>query len=203
MTSYYQIQLVSGPAPLLKATCPLLYAAPPSPSCPPGSPFSPCAPGLLLVCVCVQPSRSTRVHHGDKAEERGRLCVICAVQPPPSSSSSPPPTLPPRPLGRGGGPRRGLFGPGERRARHQRSQRERRRDERRDSLQRPWLSAALDSLAGTTAFNRPLICTVQKAREAGGGTMPYWFVVSFSFVLFFFCLSDVKWFYLFGVLSAF
>lgn len=65
LTSHYQIQLVSGPAPLLKQRVPLSpYTLHPRLS----TPFS-----LLLASpASIQPcSRSTCVHHGDKAE-RGR-----------------------------------------------------------------------------------------------------------------------------------
>lgn len=161
------ISLWTGAA--IKSHVSLLYTGPPP--LPPLHPVHPAAHSLPAplasapASVCVQPSRLTHVHHGDKGEERGRLCVICAV----ATTTTllllllHPLHRRPSPLGRGGEPRRGLFGPGERRARHRCSQWEQRRDERRDSLQRPWLSPALDSLVGTAAFNRPLICTVQKA----------------------------------------
>lgn len=68
------------------------------------------------VCVCVQPSRSTRVHHGDKAQrgERETACNLrCYNPPPPKDPPTPTPPLltPPPSLGRGGEQRRGLFGP--------------------------------------------------------------------------------------------
>lgn len=83
LTSHYQIQLVSGPALLLKPRIPL-FSHTPSSSVPP-----PPSSGLSASPANMQPSRSTCVHHGDKAE-RGRksvplICAAAASPPPPSS----------------------------------------------------------------------------------------------------------------------
>lgn len=84
LTSHYQIQLVPGPALLLKPHIPW---SPPSHA--PSSSVHPPPPSALSASpASVQSSRSTCVHHGDKAE-RGRksvplICTAAASLSPPS-----------------------------------------------------------------------------------------------------------------------